>query len=123
MTSAACDSAGPDDAVAWGSDQASLTVTAAGATLRIRSSTDCYGSFGEIPAPLPAGSFELSGTFTQLMGVQPGFIEYPAQFSATVAGRRMTLSVEVSALQQTLGPFDLIRGADENWAPCLFPLP
>ena len=121
MATTACGSTGPDDEAGWGSDQASLTVGATGATLRIRSSTDCFGSFGEIPAPLPAGSFTLSGTFTQLMGVQPGFVEYPAQFSGTVAGRHMILSLEVPALQRTLGPFILTRGADENWVPCLFP--
>jgi hypothetical protein len=117
----ACRSTGPEDSTIWGSDQASLTVTESGATLQILGSPDCYGSYGEISQPILASSFVLPGTYTQLMGVDPGYIRYPAVFTGTIARGLMTLSVSVPALQQTLGPFQLTLGEGRTWPACHYP--
>jgi hypothetical protein len=119
LTFSAC--TGPEDATIWGSEQASLTVLESGATLQILAPGGCYGSYGEITQPVLAGSFAVSGTYTQLMGVYPGYIQYPAQFTGTIARGRMTLSVTVPALQQTLGPFQLTHGEGRTWPACLYP--
>jgi hypothetical protein len=117
---AACDSTGPEQSL-WGSEQASLTVTEASATLQIVASGDCYGSYGEIAQPVFSGSFTLSGTYTQLLGVYPGHIDYAATFTGTINRGLMTLSVTVPALQQTVGPFQLTHGEGKTWPACLYP--
>jgi hypothetical protein len=118
---AACSSTEPDRSTAWGSDQASLTIAAGSATLQVVASGGCYGSYGEITQPVLSSSFTLSGTYTQLMGVFPGFVQYPAEFSGTILRGRMTLSLTIPALQQTLGPFQLTQGVVKSWPACLYP--
>lgn len=121
LTIAACDSTGPDQLSVWGSNEAGLTVADSRATLQILASGGCYGSYGEIDQPIPSGTFTLSGTYTQLTGVYPGSVQYAAQYVGTVAGRHMTLSITVPALQQLLGPFSLTQGVAKTWPPCLYP--
>jgi len=111
----------PNQASLWGSDQASLSVTAQGATLQILASGDCYGSYGEITQPIGFGSFTLPGRYTQLMGVAPGYVRYPAEFSGSIVRGLMTLSVSIPTLQQNLGPFHLTLGEGRTWPPCLYP--
>ena len=106
---------------AWGSDQASLAVADSGATLRILASGGCYGSYGQVNGPIPAGSFSLSGVFTQLIGAYPGKIQYAAQFSGTAGSDLLSMTVSVPSLQRTLGPFTLAYGATKTWPMCLYP--
>ncbi len=80
----------------------------------------CYGSFGVIDRPIPAGSFALAGTFTQLMGVFPGFISNPVEDTGSVARAAMTLNMSVPALSLTLGPFRLTAGAGPSWPASLY---
>jgi hypothetical protein len=95
----------------WGSDKASLTVTKDAATLQILSATlptgGLFGSYGEITQAIPNGSFSISGTYTQLTGVYPGKIQYSASYSGIVQDARMSISITVPALSQTIGPFPL----------------
>jgi len=105
----------------WGSSQASLAVSDTGASLLIQAG-GCYGSYGEIGRPLPGSTFDLGGTYTQLTGAYPGKIEYPAQFTGSVSGTQMTLTVTVPALQDTIGPFTLVRGVTATWMACLYPV-
>ena len=109
----------------WGSAEASLAVGPNSATLQILSlnlpSGGCYGRYGDISLHVPASRFSLPGTFTQLTGVYPGKTQYSAQYSGFVLGDTLTLSVTVPALQQTLGPFVLVRGVTSSWTPCLYP--
>jgi hypothetical protein len=105
----------------WGSSKASLTIKDSSATLQILADGNCYGSYGQIDQPIASGRFDLSGTYTQLMGVYPGKMEYPAQYSGTVAGTQMALTVTVPALQVTFGPFNLAYGINSAWTPCLYP--
>jgi hypothetical protein len=107
---------------AWGSNQASVTVAASGATLLIlHSGSSCYGSYGDIAQMVPTGSFTIPGVYTQLTGVAPGRVQYAAQFSGTVAGNQMAITVSVPALQQTFGPFNLTYGVSNTWVACMFP--
>ena len=117
---AACSSTSPSEPAVWGSEQALLKVENGSGTLQIFDGA-CYGSFGSISQPIPTGSFDLPGTFTQLMGVFPGSVQYDAQFSGTVSGKRIVLTVTVSAQQRTLGPFNLTYGVGEELQNCLYP--
>jgi len=121
LLAAACSSTGPDQSGVWGSDQASLRISATGATLNILASGGCYGSYGEISQPILSTSFTLSGSFTQLMGVYPGHADYPAQFTGGLSRGILTLSVRIPALQQTLGPYALMPGVTTSWPACLYP--
>ena len=108
------------DRATWGSDQASLRIADNKATVQVLASGGCYGAYGDIDA-VPSGSFALSGTYTQLLGAYPGRIQYPAEFTGTIVGNVMTLSIRVPALQQTLGPFRLSAGVTSAWSACLYP--
>jgi hypothetical protein len=122
LSSAACGTTLPDQsATAWGSNQASLTVADSTATIQVLASGGCYGSYGKIDQPIPSGTFSLPGTYTQLTGVYPGSVQYSAQYLGTVAGRQMTLSISIPALQQILGPFSLTLGVVKTWPACLYP--
>jgi hypothetical protein len=121
LGSAACASTSPDQPGVWSSDQASLTVAGSTATLQILAPGGCYGSYGEIGQPIPIGTFALPGTFTQLIGAYPGKVQYAAQYSGTVVGDQMALTVTVSALQQAFGPFTLTYGVTKVWPACMYP--
>jgi hypothetical protein len=121
ISAAACSSTSPDQPGTWGSDQASLTIKDSSGTLRILASGGCYGSYGEFAQRLPAGAFTFPGTFTQLIGAYPGKLQYPAQFSGSVTGAKLSLTVAVPALQQSFGPFTLTHGVSEDWPACLYP--
>jgi hypothetical protein len=117
----ACSSTGPDQSAVWGSNDAALTITESDATLRILASGGCYGSYGVIDHLVPSGSSSASGTYGQLTGVAPGHVDYPAQYTITVVGGEMTLSIGIPALQQTLGPFQLRQGVVRSWPACMYP--
>jgi hypothetical protein len=118
---AGCTSTQPNQPVAWGSSQISLTTAEGRVTVQIMAAGGCYGSYGEIDQPIPSGTFTLSGTYTQLMGAYPGRVEYVAQYAGMLAGRHMTLRISVPALQQVLGPFSLTAGVAKTWPACLYP--
>jgi hypothetical protein len=109
----------------WGSEQASLAITKDSATLEILSSTlpagGCFGAYGEMTQPIPNGPFSIAGTYTQLTGYYPGKIQYAAQCSGVVEGNRMSITITVPALPQTLGPFLLAAGVTNAWSPCRYP--
>jgi hypothetical protein len=121
LIAGACASTAPDHPAAWGSNEASLTVNQSSTTVQILASGGCYGSYGEISQAIPPRSFVLAGTYVQLTGVAPGSVQYPGQFTGTVAGSHMTLSITVSALQQVLGPFSLTQGVTKAWSACRYP--
>ena len=104
----------------WGSANASLVTTNTGATISIDAS-GCFGSYGEVKQRLPAGTFSLDGTFTVLMGVYPGRIDYPAQFTGTTVGNVLSMTIVVPAIQQTLGPYAVTYGVLSARMFCLYP--
>ena len=118
---AACTSTSPDQPGVWGSNQANLTIEGSNATLRILASGGCYGSYGTFEQRLPSGAFAIPGTYTQLIGAYPGKIDYAAQFSGTVSGERITLTVTVPTLAQDFGPYTLTHGLNELWPACAYP--
>ena len=105
----------------WGSDQASLAVTDTGATLQILASGGCFGSYGQVSRPIATAAFDIPGTYTQLTGAYPGKVVYAAQYSGSVSGGQISLTISVPALQQTLGPYSLVRGVTNTWTACLYP--
>ena len=104
----------------WGSTAASLAVTDSAARLLISYGT-CYGAYGTMPGAIPTPIFDVGGTYTQLTGAYPGKVDYAAQFTGTLYGSRMTLTVNVPSLQRTFGPYMLTRGDSTTWSQCLFP--
>jgi hypothetical protein len=109
----------------WGSDKASVTVKGGSANVEILAGAmppgGCFGSYGDIAQEIPNGHFSLLGTYTQLTGVYPGKVQYPAQFSGSVEGTEMTLTISVPELPRVLGPFILTYGVTNAWGPCLYP--
>ena len=105
----------------WGSATAGLAVTDTGGTLRILSSGTCYGSYADVTGPVPAPTFDVAGTFTQLTGAFPGKIQYAAQLSGEVTADSLVVTVGVASLQETLGPYRLAHGVSNSWTACAFP--
>ena len=110
----------PDEPGSWASDQAALTTTNGVTTLEILAS-GCYGSYGVVNQSIPPGTFRVSGQYTQLMGVFPGKVDYPATFSGVKTDSQLTITVAVPALSASFGPFVLTRGVQKNWVRCLYP--
>jgi hypothetical protein len=122
LAGVACSSTSPSATLQWGSDQASLTIHQNTATLQILASGDCYGSYGEIENSSGlSGTFALPGTYTELTGVAPGSRQFAAEFTGSVAGNHMTLSVSIPDLQRSIGPFNLTAGVDKTWMACRYP--
>lgn len=103
---------------AWGGSHVGLALDPWGGRLDY----DCAA--GTIAAVVPDGSgrFEAAGTHTPGLGgperiamVPP---TYPARFTGTVRGDRMTLTARVDN-GVTLGPFTLRRGAEPMIFRCL----
>jgi hypothetical protein len=117
----ACTATAPEQAAMWGSGEANLTIADTSATLRILASGGCYGSYGEFDQLPASGAFSLPGTYTQLIGIYPGKVQYAAQFSGSVSARQLSVTVTVPTLQAALGPFALSRGAGVVWPACLYP--
>lgn len=105
----------------WASGQADLMIADQSAHLAILADVGCIASYGDIPQSIPSGSFDLSGTYTQVTNIFPGTVQYPAQFSGTAQADQLSISVTVPALQQTFGPFTLAYGVHESWSVCAFP--
>jgi hypothetical protein len=120
LTCFACAIRTDESPTSWGSDQASLSIAENKATVQVLTSGGCYGAYGELDH-VPDGTFVLSGTYTQLMGAYPGSIEYAAEYTGTILGSVMTLSISVPALQQTIGPFHLTAGVTSASSPCHYP--
>ena len=121
LMGSACGSTAPDRLATWGSDQASLSLADNTATIQVLAAGGCYGSYGSIDHAVLSAAFRLPGTYTQLMGAYPGSIQYAAEYTGTIAGKAMTLSISVPALQQTIGPFHLTAGVPSAWSACLYP--
>lgn len=121
IVATACTATSPSQSGRWGSDQADLTIVDSSATLQILASGGCFGSYGQFDAPLPTGRFSVPGTYTQLVGVYPGTLQYPAQFSGSVRAQLLSITVTVPDLQATFGPFALAHKGGPAWPQCLYP--
>jgi hypothetical protein len=95
----------------WGGEHLELVRTDSGATLQY----DCaHGTMSAPPTPDASGRFVVTGTHVLEHGgpVRADEVEdrRAATYTGRVAGGSMTLSVQVSGVSATLGPFTLRRG-------------
>jgi hypothetical protein len=104
----------------WRSTEAHVDVAANGTLIRFRDGS-CYGSFAVSPAPVPPGDFTLNGVFTQLMGVAPGRLDYPATFTGSATAGRIVITMNVPSLDRTAGPLTLSPGTGPPLNACLYP--
>ncbi len=102
----------------WGAPRAELTLTDAGGSIEY----DC--AHGGLSSPLHAdgsGRFDVAGVHMREHGGPVRLGEIPdsasARYVGRVSGGRMTLRVFVGP--DTLGPFELVRGADAQLVRCL----
>jgi hypothetical protein len=102
----------------WGGAHVALTLTDSGGTIEY----DC--AHGGLGAPVRlgrAGRFEIAGVHVREHGgpIRVGEVpdSLPARYAGQVRGDRMTLRVIVGA--DTLGPFELRRGAEPQLLKCL----
>ena len=104
----------------WGGAHVSLTAADTGATLQF----DC--AHGSIPAPLSVGAdgrFKLAGIFVREHGgpIRIGEPEdsQAANYSGTIQGTKMTLSIELVRDQLTVGPYSLEFQSPGQIVKCL----
>lgn len=93
----------------WGGKEASLTLTAAGGTVAYLCGAGTIDSAWTLTNE---GHFAAFGSHYFGGGPVPpgGSPPHPARFSGQVDGSFLTLTVFVTDLNDTLGPFQLIRG-------------
>jgi hypothetical protein len=114
--------ASPNDGAAvvgqWRAPHATLTLTETGGAIEY----DCaHGGFGSPVRPDAAGRFTVEGVHVREHGGPARIDEVPdsvpARYVGRVSGDRMTLRVVVGS--DTLGPFELRRGAESQLFKCL----
>lgn len=103
---------------AWGAAHAALTLTDTGGSIEY----DCaHGALRSPVRPDAAGRFAIDGVHVREHGgpVRIGEVpdSLPARYLGRVSGDRMTLRVLVGP--DTLGPFELRRGAEPRLVRCL----
>jgi len=93
----------------WGGKEASLALARDGGTLSYPCGAGTIDSTWELSS---GGQFTATGQHFLGGGPMPvqGRPPHPASYAGTVDGDRLTLSVKLNDLDQTLGPFHLIRG-------------
>ncbi len=104
----------------WGSNQAALTIADTSARLLVASG-NCYIAFADISARISSGQFSKSGTFTQLVGYAPGFVQYPATFTGTADATVVSITVTISGLGQSIGPLSVAQGVVKSFPACAVP--
>lgn len=93
----------------WGGKQVSLVLTASGGTLSYACGAGTIDSSWTLS---DAGQFVGSGQHFFGGGPVPpqGHPPHPARYSGRVQGDLLTLTVTLSDLNETLGPYYLVRG-------------
>lgn len=104
----------------WGGDHIALIIGGGGADIE----TDC--AHGRIDAPFAvdaAGAFALAGVWSPEHGgpVREGEADaaQPARYSGRIAGKAMTLTIDVASPPSRLGPFALEKNRAPNLLKCL----
>jgi len=107
----------PDPIGQWGSNDANLTLSRSGGTIEYGcglgtiDSTWSVGTSGRFTA---TGMHFTEGGPVPIGGVPP----HPARYLGTLQGRWLTLSVALTDLNQTLGPYSLERGKTGSLVKC-----
>jgi len=104
----------------WGGDHVVLTITNEGGALEY----DCAAGTIDEPFVVDAGGrFDLRGTHVRghggpiRVGEEPD--RHPARYTGRIDGNRMTLTVMMTDLDQSVGTFTLIFGASPRIVKCL----
>lgn len=102
----------------WGGNEASLTLTRSGGTVSYACGAGTIDSTWTLTA---AGHFEATGE--HFFGGGPVSVEgrtpHPARYTGVVAGDSLTLTVTLLDLDDTLGPFHLVRGGPPVFEICV----
>ena len=103
----------------WGGSHIGIEITASGGTVQY----DC--AMGRIDGPISVrdGRFDLPGVHWPgqggPIGVDTTRVGRPARYLGTVQGDRMTLVVILTDTGETLGIYQLRKGANPNILACL----
>jgi hypothetical protein len=108
----------PDVVGAWGGAQASLVLGPSGGTVSYLCGAGTIDATWTVNAD---GRFVASGEHFFGGGPMPvgGATPHPARYDGRVVGDRLTLTVAITDLNETLGPFDLMRGGPAVHEICL----
>ena len=99
----------------WGGDNAGLIVSDTSAHVHIGCT---LGDTKGIIHPDASGSFSIDGTYNvDAFPIDRG-ITHPANFSGTITGKSMTLTVVLTDNSQQLGPVTLTLGKEPKMGPC-----
>jgi hypothetical protein len=99
----------------WGGDNAGLIVSDTAAHVHIGCT---LGDTKTLIRPDADGRFDVVGTYNvDAYPVDRGII-HPARFSGQIAGRTMTLTVNLTDTARQLGPVTLIYGKEPKMGPC-----
>ncbi|HUQ18972.1 MAG TPA: hypothetical protein VM099_05110 [Gemmatimonadaceae bacterium] len=99
----------------WGGDNAGLIATDTSAHVHIGCT---LGDTKDVIRPDANGRFDVAGTYNvDAYPIDRG-ITHPAQFTGSVAGNTMTLTVALTDTPRTLGPVTLIYGKEPKMGPC-----
>jgi hypothetical protein len=108
----------PDPTGAWGGPEASLVLSRSGGTLSYTCGAGTIDSAWTISM-----DGKLAGTGQHFFGGGPvppeGRPPHPALYSGRIEGNTLVLTVTVTDLAQTLGPFRLVRGGPVVQEQCL----
>jgi hypothetical protein len=103
---------------AWGGTQASLTLERSGGALTYPCGTGTIDSTWTLSE---SGAFAASGQHFFGGGPDPvqGRPPHPARYTGQVSGNLLTLTVTLLDLNETLGPFTLVRGGPPVQEMCV----
>jgi len=108
----------PEIAGSWGGSQVSLTLAHSGGTLTYPCGAGTIDSTWTLSAD---GAFSATGNHYFGGGPVPagGGTPHPARYAGQVNNYVLTLTVTLSDLNETLGPFTLVRGGPPVRELCL----
>lgn len=108
----------PEAAGTWGGTEASLVLTSGGGTVSYPCGDGTIDSSWSLSG---AGAFVATGQHFFGGGPVPvgGQPPHPARYSGEVQGNDFTLTVTLTDLSETLGPFHLVRGGPAVQERCL----
>jgi hypothetical protein len=108
----------PDALGTWGGQEASLVLAASGGELSYACGAGTVDAGWTLSRE---GQFVASGEHFFGGGPVPpqGRPPHPARYSGRVQGDDFTLTVTLTDLKQTLGPFHLVRGGPSVFEQCL----
>jgi hypothetical protein len=104
----------------WGGDHIAMTITESSVHVEL----DC--AHGDVPSPInidTRGQFAVAGTFVREHGgpirVDETLDSHPAMYTGSVSSNAMTLTIQQTDTNQTIGTFTLVRGAQGRIVKCL----